>query len=39
MKNNECFVKLIPMSNIGFLDLRKLAKNCYENGNLFISCV
>lgn len=37
MKNNECFVKLIPMNNIGFLDLRKLAKNCYENGNLFIS--
>lgn len=37
MKNNECFVKLIPMDNIGFLDLRKLAKNCYENGNLFIS--
>lgn len=26
MKNNECFVKLIPMNNIGFLDLRKLAK-------------
>lgn len=37
MKNNECFVKLIPMDNINFLDLRKLAKNCYENGNLFIS--
>lgn len=37
MKNNECFVKLIPMDNVNFLDLRKLAKNCYENGNLFIS--
>lgn len=37
MKNNECFVKLIPMDNVNFLDLRKFAKNCYENGNLFIS--
>lgn len=37
MKNNECFVKLIPMNNIGFLDLRKLAKNCYENGDLLTS--
>lgn len=37
MKNNECFVKLIPMDNINFLDLRKLAKNCYENGDLLTS--
>lgn len=37
MKNNECFVKLIPMNNIGFLDLRKLAKNYYENGDLLTS--
>lgn len=37
MKNNKCFVKLIPMDNINFLDLRKFAKNYYENGNLFIS--
>lgn len=37
MKNNECFVKLIPMNNINFLDLRKFAKNYYENGDLFIS--
>ena len=37
MKNNECFVKLIPMNNIGFLDLRKFAKNYYENGDLLTS--
>lgn len=37
MKNNECFVKLIPMNNIGFLDLRKIAKNYYENGDLLTS--
>lgn len=37
MKNNECFVKLIPMDNINFLDLRKLAKNYYENGYLLTS--
>lgn len=37
MKNNECFVKLIPMDNINFLDLRKLAKNYYENGDLLTS--
>ena len=37
MKNNECFVKLIPMDNINFLDLRKFAKNYYENGDLLTS--
>lgn len=37
MKNNECFVKLIPMDNINFLDLRKIAKNYYENGDLLTS--
>lgn len=37
MKNNECFVKLIPMNNIGFLDLRKIAKNYYANGDLLTS--
>lgn len=37
MKNNECFVKLIPMNNINFLDLRKIAKNYYENGDLLTS--
>ena len=37
MKNNECFVKLIPMDNINFLDLRKFAKNYYANGDLLTS--
>lgn len=37
MKNNEYFVKLIPMDNINFLDLRKFAKNYYENGDLLTS--
>lgn len=37
MKNNECFVKLIPMDNINFLDLRKFAKNYYVNGDLLTS--
>ena len=37
MRNNECFVKLIPMDNINFLDLRKIAKYYYENGDLLTS--
>ena len=37
MKNNECFVKLIPMDNINFLDLRKIANNYYGNGDLLTS--